>query len=118
MSNYLPHGRGRRGEELAREYLEHRGYRLVAQNYRYRRNEVDLIMQDRETLVFVEVKLRKNAAYGHPETFVEEAQAGRITKAAEQYLHETDWEGNIRFDVIAITLQPQLSIEQFEDAFY
>ena len=114
----MPHGRGKRGESLAAEYLARHGYTVVAQNYRYRRSEIDLIVQQKRTLVFVEVKLRKNGAYGPPESFVEPSQADRIITAAEHYLHETDWDGDIRFDVVAITLQPRFNLKHFEDAFY
>ena len=117
MSDYLPHRRGQRGEALAVEHLEQQGFSVVAKNYRYRRCEIDLIVRREHTLVFVEVKLRKNAGFGHPESFVDQSQADRITKAADHYLHEIDWEGAIRFDIIAITLHPRLSIEHFEDAF-
>lgn len=114
----MQHQRGQRGEIIAVEFLERKGFAIVARNYRHRRSEIDLIVRQKNTLVFVEVKLRKNTAFGHPEAFVNEPQAQRITEAAEHYLHETNWEGNIRFDIIAITLQPKLSIEHFEDAFY
>ena len=118
MSDYLQHQRGQHGETIAVEFLERKGFAVVARNFRHRRNEVDLIVRQKNTLVFVEVKLRKNAAFGHPEAFVNEQQALRITEAAEHYVHQADWEGSIRFDIIAITLQPTLTIEHFEDAFY
>ena len=117
MSDYLAHRRGKQGEEMATRFLQEKGFTLVAKNYRYRQGEIDLVMRDRSTLVFVEVKLRRNANFGHPETFVDQSQAERIAEAAEQYVHETAWEDNIRFDIIAITLQPQSAIEHFEDAF-
>lgn len=117
MSDYLPHRRGQRGETLAADFLGRQGFAVVAQNYRHRRSEIDLIVRRNNTLVFVEVKLRRNATFGYPETFVDEDQAERIVAAAEHYLYETDWEGNIRFDIVGITLQPRLSIEHFEDAF-
>lgn len=112
------HQRGRRGEEMAVRFLKEKGLTLATKNYRHRRGEIDLVMRDRNTLVFVEVKLRRNANFGHPETFVDHAQAERIAEAADQYVHETGWEGNIRFDIVAITTQPQTTIEHFEDAFY
>ena len=118
MSDYLQHQRGHRGEAIAVEFLEQKGFAVVARNYRHRRNEIDLIVRRESMLVFVEVKLRKNTTFGHPETFVDQLQANRITEAADQYLHETDWEGAVRFDIIAITLQPTLTVEHFEDAFY
>lgn len=103
---------------MATRFLQEKGMKLVTKNYRYRRGEVDLVMLDRNTLVFVEVKLRRNTNFGDPETFVNQAQAERISEAANQYVHEAAWEGNIRFDIIAITMQPHPAIEHFEDAFY
>jgi putative endonuclease len=103
---------------MATRFLQEKGMRLLTSNYRYRRGEIDLVMLERDTLVFVEVKLRRNTNFGDPETFVDQAQATRITEAANQYVHEAAWEGNIRFDIIAITMQPHPAIEHFEDAFY
>ncbi len=117
MSDYLAHRRGKQGEEMATRFLQEKGLTLVAKNYRHRRGEIDLVMRDRDTLVFVEVKLRRNANFGDPETFVDQSQAERIAEAADHYVHEMEWEGNIRFDIVAITLQPQITIEHFEDAF-
>ena len=117
MSDYLAHQRGEQGEEMAARFLQAKRLTLEAKNYRHRRSEIDLVMRDRDTLVFVEVKLRRNANFGDPETFVDQAQAERIAEAADQYVHEIAWEGNIRFDIVAITLQPQTAIEHFEDAF-
>ena len=102
---------------MATRFLQQKGFTLVARNYRYRQGEIDLVMRDCDMLVFVEVKLRRNANFGNPETFVNQAQANRIAEAADHYLHEITWEGNIRFDIVAITLQPQTTIEHFEDAF-
>ena len=102
---------------MAIRFLQEKDMILVAKNYRHRRGEIDLVMRSHGTLVFVEVKLRRNANFGHPETFVDQAQAERIAEAADQYVHETAWEGDIRFDIIAITTQPQTAIEHFEDAF-
>lgn len=117
MSDYLAHQRGKQGEAMAIQFLEGKGLTLVTKNYRYRRAEVDLVMRSHRTLVFVEVKLRRNATFGHPEAFVSDTQAARITEAADHYVHETNWEGDIRFDIVAITLQPQVVVAHFEDAF-
>ena len=117
MSDYPPHRHGQQGEAMAEALMVRQGFAVVAKNYRYRRSEVDLIVRRETILVFVEVKMRKNAAFGHPEAFVDERQAERITQAAEHYVHEINWEGDIRFDIIAITRQPTLTIKHFEDAF-
>lgn len=109
--------KGHWGEQAAAEFLEKKGHTLRERNYRYRRGEIDLITEDNGTLVFVEVKLRRNTRFGTPETLVSPPQRSRINAAAEHYLYQTDWNGAIRFDIVAITAQPQLLIEHFEDVF-
>jgi putative endonuclease len=109
---------GDKGEALALKYLNKQGYTLLAKNYRYKRAEIDLIMRHKETLVFVEVKARSGTGYGHPEEAVDEKKAAMIMEAADHYIYESAWEGAIRFDVIAVMLQPQVSIRHFEDAFW
>ena len=109
---------GQQGEARALAYLQEKGYALVQQNFRYRRAEIDLIVQKDQLLVFVEVKARKNADFGFPETFVSPEQAQLIVTAADHYVQEQNWAGMIRFDIIAITLEPAITIEHFEDAFY
>lgn len=109
---------GNKGEQLAAEYLQAKGYKLLEQNYRYKRAEVDLIMEDRCCLVLVEVKTRKNNAYGFPEEFVSERKIELYQEAAEAYLERMGWEGNLRFDVVAVLLDGDANeIEHFIDAF-
>lgn len=109
---------GRRGEDIATDYLRQKGFMLVARNFRYRRAEVDLVLQKDKLLVFVEVKTRRDVAFGFPETFVSPEQAELVVAAADHYVREHNWEGLIRFDIIAITLEPELEVKHFEDAFY
>lgn len=106
---------GRQGEHAALEFLEQKGYTVVARNYRYKRSEIDLIVQKENWLVFVEVKLRSSKQFGFPEESVKEAKRKKILEGAAQYLEETNWKGNVRYDIIAIQGQ---AIEHFEDAFY
>ena len=91
------------GEDLALRYLLRRGYRLVARNYRKRRGEIDLIVTDDETLVFVEVKLRRSTGFGDPLEAVTSRKQATIRSLAEQYLAENQPEfETLRFDVIGI----------------
>jgi putative endonuclease len=110
---------GEKGEALAAEFLVRNGYKELAKNYRHRRNEIDLIVEKDGVLVFVEVKLRKNNAFGFPESFVDEAKISRLKICAEQYLVEKNWNGPIRFDILSITgeIDNRLTISHFEDAF-
>ena len=94
---------GRWGEELARRYLERRGYELVERNYRTRFGEIDLILREGDTLVFVEVKLRRGTGFGDPLEAVTPAKQTTIRSLAEQYLSERDPTFDaLRFDVIGI----------------
>ncbi|MFT6882607.1 MAG: putative endonuclease [Marinoscillum sp.] len=108
--------KGKYGEDLAVSFLEKKGFEITERNYRYGRGEIDLIgILDNKLLVFIEVKLRKGNTYGEPESFVSNAQQKLIIKAAENYLFAINWEKDIRFDIISITREEILHIE---DAFY
>ncbi len=107
---------GDEGERFAADYLLAHGYELLTSNYRYGRAEIDLIVQTNNTIIFVEVKFRKNNRYGFPETFVSNDKAERIKNAAEAYVVAHDWNGIIRFDLIAITASSN-NIHHIKDAF-
>ncbi len=94
---------GDRGETLAVQHLSRMGYKLVERNYRTRYGEIDLILRDGETLVFVEVKLRRGTGYGDPLESVTIRKQTQIRNIAEQYLAEMQPEfEELRFDVVGI----------------
>lgn len=111
--------RGEEGEQLAAAMLEAKGYRVRERNYRYRRSEIDLIVQRDHWLVFVEVKTRTSDAFGFPEEFVDGKKKRKILEGADHYMYITEWKGNVRYDIVAVNLEqgaPQ--IHHIEDAFY
>ncbi|MBR3849223.1 MAG: YraN family protein [Oscillospiraceae bacterium] len=93
---------GRWGEEKAAAYLRRLWYRIVEKNYTTRFGEIDLIAKNSRYLVFVEVKLRKNDAYGAARDFVTAAKQERLRKTAELWLGEHPTSLQPRFDVIEI----------------
>ncbi len=105
---------GRIGENLAAQYLEKQGFLILERNYRFGKAEVDIIALKDKLLVFVEVKMRKNANFGHPETTLSERKIELIHEAASNYTQNLAITTKIRFDIIAITGEV---IEHFEDAF-
>lgn len=107
---------GRAAEKQSANFLSACGYSIIAQNYRYSHFEIDLIAKKEKTIVFVEVKLRSRNDFGHPEDFVNEAQQKRIMLAASHWIAENKWEGEVRFDIIA--LSKIHSLEHIEDAFF
>jgi len=109
---------GLEGEKLATDFLKSKGYKIIENNYRYRRAEIDIIAVHEGTLVFIEVKTRSNYNYGEPEHAVDENKAVKIREAAENYIFINDWNNNIRFDIISIKKNDHESTEitHFEDA--
>lgn len=111
--------KGNRGEDVALRYLLSRGLQLVERNYRTRYGEVDLVLRQSGTLVFVEVKWRSSLDYGSPMEAVDDRKQQAIRSMAEQYLaeKEPDFE-EIRFDVVGILAGAgNARIEYVKDAF-
>ena len=90
------------GERKAANYLRLRGYRIIDTTCRYRQGEIDIIAQKRGYLVFVEVKLRKNNAFGEAREFVTAAKQQRVIMAAQLWLQSHEIELQPRFDVIEV----------------
>jgi putative endonuclease len=115
---------GDRGEEIAATYLEGRGYVVLDRNYRFGRNEVDLVCRapgSAGELVFVEVKTRSGTGYGPPEGAITEEKRRSIVEVARAYLHEQCCgEEAARFDVVTVLLTDEKSpeINHYENAFW
>ena len=93
---------GRRGEALARRYLESRGCTVVGENVRLGKKEVDLIVRDGRDLVFVEVKTRSGVDFGTPEEAVTRRKLQLLERAMALYLRQHRDERRVRLDVVAI----------------
>jgi putative endonuclease len=110
---------GKAGEAHAMRYLQQKGFQILETNYRAKHAEIDLIAQTEKLLIFVEVKTRTNVRYGHPEEFVNSAKAKLVMKAAEHYIFATDWQHDVRFDIVAVTINgDDVQVKHIEDAFY
>lgn len=111
---------GSQGEAYARRHLEQRGYRILEQNWRRRRTEIDLIAMQEDILVFVEVKTRQQDYFGGPTGEVNDQQRQRITAAAAAYMEQIGHDWEIRFDIIGILLHPNgdYKLEHIEDAWW
>ena len=110
------------GEALAAEYLRRKRYKIVASGYRTRFGEIDLIVQNKKILVFVEVKLRKSADFAQALEYVDKRKQDRLRKTASLYLSQNPTELPARFDVIEIyapdgTATARPEINHLEDAF-
>ena len=109
---------GKKGEEIAREYLNERGFRIRNLNWRFRKNEIDIVVEKDEYLIVVEVKTQTNEYFENPKDRVDYKKQKFIIKATEAYINEFNIDKEIRFDIIAVTLLPsKIKIEHIEDAF-
>ncbi len=112
---------GRRAEQDACDYLERQGLRLVERNYACACGEIDLIMLDRNTLVFVEVRYRRSHRYGSGAESVDWRKQGKLSATAAHYLqgHPRAARRPCRFDVIALTGQDNghVHIDWISNAF-
>jgi putative endonuclease len=107
------------GEDLALRYLTRRGYTLVERNYRTRHGEIDLIVRKDDTLVFVEVKLRRGTGFGDPLEAVTTRKQSTIRSLATHYLSDRDPDfDTLRFDVIGILASADKArLRHIQDAF-
>lgn len=110
------------GEDAACRYLKRHGYKIEGRNYACRFGEVDIIARYRRYIVFVEVKLRKDASHGQAMEFVTPAKQRRVIAAAERWLQQNPSGLQPRFDVIEVyapqgleTKKPE--IHHLEDAY-
>lgn len=89
-------------EKQARDYLERQGLRHVASNVRCKRGELDLVMHDGDTLVFIEVRFRTTGRFGGAAASIDSRKQARLSAAAAYYLQRHPVDLPCRFDVIAI----------------
>jgi putative endonuclease len=94
--------RGAQAEQLAAQYLQQQGLKLVVQNYRSRFGEIDLIMHDGATVVFIEVRLRRNADFGGAAASIDARKQKRIISTAQQYLASLARVPPCRFDAVLL----------------
>jgi putative endonuclease len=115
---------GRAGEDLALAHLQRLGYELVTRNHRTRWGEIDLVVNDTATLVFVEVKTRRATASGRgPWEALHERKRAQVRRMAAAYLAEVDSRPRaleLRFDAIGVVIDPHgrlVRLDHLEAAF-
>ena len=109
---------GKKGEQLAIDFLIKNEYKILEKNYRYLKAEVDIIAQKESTLVVVEVKTRSTNYFGDPQDAVNPKKIKHLVSAIDYYIIDKDLDVEVRFDIIAIIHQNNKTrIEHLEDAF-
>ena len=109
---------GKKGEQLAIDYLIKQGYKIVERNWRFQKAEIDIIARKEETLISVEVKTRSTNNFGNPQDFVNPKKIKLMVLAMNEYVLKKDLDVEVRFDIMAITKNKRsFDIEHLEYAF-
>ena len=109
---------GKKGENLATEYLILKEYEILQRNYRYQKAEIDIIAKRGNLLIAAEVKTRSTPEFGNPQDFVKPKQIKQLVKAMNHFVEEEELDVDVRFDIIAIIKNKAgTRIEHIQDAF-
>ena len=109
---------GKFGEDCAAKHLQQKGFRIIERNYRFLKEEIDIVAQTDEHLVIVEVKTRQTGEIGEPWRAVTKKKQGHIIRCAHHYILEKDLNIDVRFDIISIIHNGfGTQLEHIEDAF-
>ena len=111
---------GRKGESLAKTFLEEQGYEILDENWTHRKCEIDLVAFKNGVIIFAEVKTRTGNSFGEPEDFVDARKQKLLVEAADEYIYLMDHQGEVRFDIISILFdnQANYTLKHIEDAFW
>ena len=105
---------GQQAEDIALKFLQTKGMRLIARNYRCKLGEIDLVMQDDAALVFIEVRYRKQSNFGDGAESVDFRKQQKIIRSAEHFLqqHRQYSQSPCRIDVISISRQQNTDCQE------
>ena len=109
---------GKKGEELAVEFLQKKGYQILERNWRFKKAEIDIISLKNDVLAVIEVKTRSTSYFGNPQDFVNEKKIQLLVEAVNEYVISKDLDVDVRFDIVAILKSKNsFNVEHLEDAF-
>jgi putative endonuclease len=113
------HNLGIKGEDIAAEHLKKSGYKILFRNWKWGKNEIDIIAEKDDTVVFVEVKTRTDEFLGGVASAISTEKQKSIIYAAEGYIRKFNVDKESRFDVFTIIMSGEIStIDHIESAFY
>ncbi len=111
---------GKEGELIAVAFLQGQGHQILECNWKFKQFEIDIISKSKDIIVFTEVKTRTSREFGKPEQAVGLSKQRQLGKAADEYMHQKNYDGDIRFDIMSISLPKNEDYEilYLEDAFF
>jgi putative endonuclease len=113
------HNLGKKGEDIAADHLKNAGFKILSRNWKWGKHEIDIIAENKDLIVFVEVKTRTDDYQMHPVTAVTKEKQRSIIWAADGYLQKFNINKEGRFDVITIIKKGEsFLVDHIEGAFY
>lgn len=110
---------GKKGEQLAADFLIENGYEILDRNWIFQKAEIDIIALKEDVLAIIEVKTRSSLDFGSPEEFVKQKKIQLLLKAVNAYINDREMDFEVRFDIIAIHKNGEsFAIEHLTNAFY
>ena len=110
---------GKQGENIASAFLREKGYKILSRNFKMGKNEIDIIAEKENIIIFIEVKTRSENYLEHPHTAVMASKQKAIIMVADQYLRKYNVDKDSRFDIITIIKNnDEFEIAHIENAFY
>jgi putative endonuclease len=110
---------GKWGEDVAADYLLHQGYTILERDWKSGHRDLDIIALDGDTVVFVEVKTRRNRLFTDPESAVDYQKIRHLQQAANHYIKYRNIGQEVRFDIITVvgTMNDNYDVDHIKDAF-
>ena len=105
---------GKKGEGIAREFLEKKGYKIIEQNYKTKYGEIDLVCQKGRELIVTEVRTKIGENFGTPEESLTKKKVRKVWLNALAYVSKNNWKGNYRVDAVCIVLKFGGGVERIE----
>jgi len=105
MTKELNLSTGKIGEEMAKEFLKKKGYKILEQNVKSKFGEIDLVVKDGKELVIVEVRTKVGDWFGSPEESLNKKKLNKLWLNAQGYANKIKWQGQYRIDAVCIVLK-------------
>jgi len=103
---------GKEGEEIAKKYLQNKGYIIIECNYKTKRAEIDIIAKYKNTLVFIEVRTKRYESYGTPEETINYKKRMRLKQNAAAYIHRRKYKGLYRIDAVCLVINENTELQR------
>jgi putative endonuclease len=113
------HNLGQKGEDVAVEHLKKAGFKILSKNWKWGKHEIDIVAENKDFIVFAEVKTRAEDFHMHPVTAITRDKQKSIIFAADGYIRKFNIDKESRFDVITVIQKNEdFEVDHIEDAFY